>query len=100
MAKYEISISFFIEDDACNSIERKDALLDALDNIPEINQPDVYDDGEDWCIDCLVVVDCNAKRHIDRALTHKLTVLLKNAPNETFDYHYMRGLDNDFQWQP
>ena len=99
---YEISFVYFIDltEDYENSIVEKDELLDALDNVSEVTSYDVENDGEDWCIECIAEVQSGAKRNIDDALDRKLHELLKKVPYTAMDYHYMKGLDNDFYWCP
>ena len=97
MKEYEVSFVFFIENE---DIESKDELLDALDEISEIEYDDVYDDGEDWNIECTATIKSGATRKIDDAIDNKLKKLLDDAPYAAWDYHYIKGIDNDFYWQP
>ena len=94
---YEGGISYFIDSvsDHKNSIQVKDNLLDILDTIPEIEVQDVCDDGEDWCIDCAVTVSCNSIKEAGKIITK-----LANEGDVTWDYHYIKGLDNNEYWQP
>ena len=68
--------------------------MDILDTINEINVYDVYDNGNDWCIDCTVTVSCNSLKEADKIITK-----LANKGNVTWDYHYIKGLNNDEYWQ-
>jgi hypothetical protein len=97
MAKYEVAFVFFIEREDTN---RKNALVSDLNRINPITVSDIYDDGEDWNVECIAEFECNAKGHIDRALDHKLATLLKGKTYAAMDYHYMKGIDNDFYWHP
>ena len=94
MKKYEIGFVFFIES---ANVADKDRLLDELDLIDEVVSYDVTDDGEDWNIECVAVIESGATRNIDNAIDKKLRKLL---PNVCWDYHYIRGLNNDYYWQP
>ena len=96
---YEASISFFLADDEPDVIERKDKFLDALDEIDEVDYTDVYDDGEDWCIDCLVNLTLTPKGDISDQVYNIINNMLPdNAP--CWDFHYIKGTDNDYYWQP
>lgn len=94
MKEYEIGFVFFIENE---NTEEKDELLDELDDIREVEYDDVYDDGEDWNVECTATIECNATKKIDDAIHNILIDLL---PNVCWDYHYIKGIDNDFYWQP
>ena len=94
MKTYEIGLVFFVESE---NVDKKDSLLDELDLINEVECYEVYDDGEDWNVECLVTIESGAKKNIDDAIHKKL---LKLLPNVCWDYHYIKGIDNDFHWQP
>ena len=57
--KFEIGFVFFIDllVDYDKSIAIKDKVLDELDKIDEIESVDVINDGEDWNIECLAIID-------------------------------------------
>lgn len=94
---YNCDITFFIDhtEDYESSIEEKDNLLDILD-ILDIDY-DVEEDDEDWCINCTVEIECN-KSDIN-AIDKKLKKALKDT-DPVWDYHFVKGVDNDFYWQP
>jgi hypothetical protein len=94
MSNYNVSFVFFVESE---NNDNKDALLYKLDAIKEVECVDVYDDGEDWNIECTATIECGAKKNIDNAIHKKLIKLL---PNVCWDYHYIKGTDNGFYWQP
>jgi hypothetical protein len=94
MKKYEVGFVFFIESD---NVAGKDALLDELDLIDEVTLRNVYNDGEDWNIECVAEIESKATKNIDEAVDKKLRKLL---PNVCWDYHYIKGIDNDYYWQP
>ena len=93
MKKYEIGFVFFIES---ANVADKDSLLDELDLIDNITYYDVTDDGEDWNIECRAEIESKATKNIDKAIDKKL---LKLLPNVCWDYHYIKGIDNDYYWQ-
>lgn len=93
--EYEVSFTFFIESGTKEGIEMKDTLLEELDTIPQIFVYDVYDDGEDWCIDCIAEVICDTIENVDSNMSN----LLKNT-EVCWDYHYIKGIDNNDYWQP
>ena len=94
MSNYNVSFVFFVESE---NNDNKDALLDKLDAIKEVECVDVYDDGEDWCVDCVVTVQSGATRKIDTAIGNKLIVLL---PNVAWDFHYIKCVENNYEWCP
>ena len=94
MKKYEIGFVFFIESD---NVADKDALLGELDLIDEVTPYDVTNDGEDCNVECIAEIESKATKNIDKAIDKKL---LKLLPNVCWDYHYIKGIDNDYYWQP
>ena len=94
MKNYEIGFVFFVETE---NTDIKDTLLEELGAIKEVECVDTYNDGEDWNIECVATIECDAKKNIDDAIHKKLIKLL---PNACWDYHYIKGTDNDFYWQP
>lgn len=93
--KYEVCFTFFIESGTKEGIELKNTLLEELAKIPEIVDYDVYDDGEDWCIDCIAEVICDTIENVDSNMSN----LLKDT-YVVWDYHYIKGIDNNDYWQP
>ena len=98
MGVYEVGFVFFIENDNEDSVERKDNLLDELDVIDEIVSYDVSDDGEDYNIECTAKIECEVNGNRADDVVHK--VLMEMLPNETWDYHYIKGINNSFYWAP
>lgn len=98
MATYKVGFVFFIADNDDDAIKRKDNLLDELDNIDEITTYDVLNDGEDWNIECIAMIRCEPNGKRDYDAVHK--AMMDILPNETWDYHYIKGVDNEFYWQP
>ena len=94
MKTYEIGLVFFIESE---NVGKKDSLLDELDLTNDVEYYDVYDDGEDWNVECIATIESGAHKNIDDAIHNKL---LKLLPKVCWDYHYIKGIDNDFHWQP
>lgn len=88
--EYLVSLVFFVESD---NIARKDRLVSRLNSFNYVDIIDIYDDGEDWNIECEVRIKCNNPDAIHTKLILKL-------PNNTWDYHYIKGVDNDYYWQP
>lgn len=94
MKKYEIGFVFFVNSENTNE---KNKLVSDLNRMNPITVLAIYDDGEDWNIECRAEIECSAKRNISDAI-HK--TLIKLLPNVCWDYHYIKGIDNDFNWQP
>ena len=94
MKKYEIGFVFFIESE---NTEEKNKLVSDLNRMNQITVTDIYNDGEDWNVECTATIECNATKKIDDAIHNILIDLL---PNVCWDYHYIKGIDNDFYWQP
>ncbi len=88
--EYLVSLVFFVESD---DVSMKDKLVSELKSLKFVDVIEVYNDGEDWNIECEVSVKCNNINNID----FQLLVLL---PSNAWDYHYIKGIDNDFYWQP
>ena len=98
--EYEVDFTFFIglgnnKIEYKESIAKKDALLDLLDTMREIVDYDVENDGEDWCINCVANIQAKSIKQVDT----KMDKLLYNA-NCSWDYHYIKGINNDEYWQP
>ena len=108
MAKYEIGLVFFIDqmENYEKSIQIKDNLLDALDETPEIDSYEVSSDGEDWNIECKAIVSSkkcqrdNISKVLEKALQKAENTYLDEEISCVWDYHYIKGLDNDFYWNP
>lgn len=94
MKRYEIGFVFFVALDDEDSA-RKDALLDELDLIDEIDSYDVTRDDEDWNIECTATLSAKSVNDADK----RLTKLLYDLPY-TWDYHYIKGIDNTDYYQP
>ena len=100
MNKYEIDFTFFIslgsnKREYKESIVEKDSLLDLLDDMSEIENYDVYNDGEDWCIDCIATIKAKTIDQVDGKMFN-----LFNDVDCTWDYHYIKGLNTKEFWQP
>ena len=93
--EYEVSFTFFISLEEEESIATKDELLDLLDTINEVSDYDVDNDGEDWCINCIAIVNASKINSV----FNKMEKLLKDT-NISWDYHYIKGLNTSEYWQP
>jgi hypothetical protein len=98
--EYEVSFSFFIEND---DKERFNEVLDALSEIGDIIDLQHYDDGEDYCIDCIATISAkdwnrykNKNKVID-AIDKVINGWMKGW-YAAWDYHYVKA--NGFYWQP
>ena len=104
--KFEIGFVFFIDllADYDKSIAIKDKVLDELDKIDEIESVDVINDGEDWNIECLAIIDApngeEVKDIFEKKISSAEKVYLDETISCTYDYHYIKGIDNDYQWCP
>ena len=92
---YTAGLSFFIPNDLT---WRKDKFLDVLDDVDQIVYDDVYNDGEDWCIDCTAKISCETTGDPVDAITNVINSLL---PDDCpyWDFHYIDGSDG-FHWRP
>ena len=91
---YEVDFTFFIESGNENSVATKDKLLDMLNSIKMVEVYDVYDDDEDWCIDCIAEVKAESADKVDTAMNKLLEGI-----DIIWDYHYIKGIDNDEYWE-
>lgn len=98
---YEFSISYFLSNEEEDSEENADELQTRLySSFPDV-EVDVYDDGEDYCVDAVIQLQLptqNNAAQLDKAFTNALRN--KGLDEYTWDYHYIKGVDNDFYWQP
>ena len=69
--------------------------MDLLDSISEVDVYDVTNDGEDWCINCILTFSCRSIK-----FAHEQAEKLLKEVNATWDYHYIKGTNNDEYWQP
>lgn len=88
------SISFFIALEK-GAKEKKDAVISKLEKISEVEVEEVYNDGEDWCIDCMVTVSARNGESAEKKIAK-----VANKVNVTWDYHYIKGINNGYYWQP
>jgi hypothetical protein len=98
--EYEVGFTFFIslgenKMEHNQSIITKDELLDLLDIIHEIDDYDVENDGEDWCVNCIAHITAETIKDVDE----KMNQLLANV-DITWDYHYIKGINTNEYWQP
>ena len=94
---YEASFSFFIENDDKDRFEK---VKNELSNINEIEDLDYYDDGEDFCLDCIAnikISDKTPRKKIVDAITKVIDNWMKDW-YAAWDFHYIKG--NGFEWQP
>lgn len=94
---YEASFSFFIENDDRSRYEK--VLSELLDN-NVINDLDYYDDGEDFCIDCIAGIEVGDETPADKVvdtITDIVNTWMKGW-YAAWDYHYVKG--REFYWQP
>lgn len=85
---FEVSFTFYAEDDIHEKVE----------GLPNVNVDDYYlDDDGDWCIDCTAYIQ--SARASMEAVDKKMFTLVKHVP-ACWDYHYIKGVDTDFWWQP
>ena len=89
--KYRLSFVFFIP---LEDTKIKDDVLDALDELGIDYY--VYSDDEDWNIECLYEVEYDDEPSVD-VFEKKLKTIL---PNVCWDWHYIKGLDNGYIWEP
>ena len=95
MNEYEGSISFYIDSSEDGAVDKKDEAVEKLESMDNVDVYNVYDDGEDWCIDCNINVSCDSIKEADKAVTE-----LANEIGVCWDWHYLKGLDTDEYWQP
>lgn len=80
MNTYKSAIVFFAE---LGNAKAKDEAIEKLDKIPEVVDCDVYDDDEDWNIECVLFVKSDSRKGAEK----KIEKLMSNI-NLTWDYHY------------
>ena len=94
---YNASFSFFIEN---NEKDRFEKVLSELLEIDEIVDLDHYDDGEDYCIDCLARIEIKDGTPANR-IVDAITKVINGWMSDWYaawDFHYVNG--NGFEWQP
>lgn len=85
---YEVSFTFYCDDD----------IHEKVTGLPNVDVDDYYlDDDGDWCIDCTAYIQ-SAKGTME-AIDKRLHALVDKIP-ACWDYHYIKGIDTDFWWQP
>ena len=65
---FEAGISFFIALEK-GAKEKKDTVVSKLEKIAEIEVEEVYNDGEDWCIDCKAIVSARSGENAEKKIT-------------------------------
>ena len=104
--KFKIGFVFFIDllRDYDRSIVVKDKVLDELDKIDEVVNYEVFNDGEDWNIECTAIVEAPNEDSVKDALREKLSGAIDAYVDETISctyyYHYIKGIDNPYSWEP
>ena len=91
---FKASISFFIALGK-GAKDKKDAVVSKLEKISEVEIEEVYNDGEDWCIDCMVTVSARSGESAEKKIAK-----VANKVDATWDYHYIKGINNGYYWQP
>lgn len=91
---YEVSFVLFADAD----------ISELVEGLPNVDVNDSYlDDDGDWNIECTTYFTVmknknNNKPDLD-LITSMMGSRLQYVP-ACWDYHYIKGVDNDFWWQP
>lgn len=97
--KYEIDMTFYVDYDSNIHVPH---FVDKLNNTKYIYDCDWEDDGEGYNVNCIFRIPLDIKKptfnDIDKAFTKYLNDY--NLDIASWDYHYIKGLNDDFYWQP
>ena len=96
MNEYQASFVFFTYTE-----DEKNRVVNGLDGIADIT--DIYLDSDgDWNIECETNVSIRLTTNTDvfTAIDKKLSKVLKKVKAGSWDYHYIKGINNDYYWQP
>ena len=80
----------------------KEEISNELDRT-NVNVTDVYCDSDgDWNIECVIEIEINIVRKGDmfNQIDKAISKALKKANDFCWDYHYIKGINNDYYWQP
>lgn len=99
--RYEFSISYFISDQLADAETCAMDIEDQLNDCDEVKNVDCYNDGEDWCVDAIIVLEFDVPMKKE-SLFNELSIFLNDCIDLdcTWDYHYIKGLDDNFYWCP
>lgn len=108
MKHFEIGLVFFIDqiENYNKSIQIKDKILDVLDEMPEIESYEVFSDEEDWNIECTATIASRFSQtgriqaKLEKTLSKAEKIYLNEPISCCWDYHYIKGTDNNFMWEP
>lgn len=92
MITYEVDLTFYIslgetEEEYKNAKDRKAEVCHILSNIPNVDDYEVTNDGEDFCIDVLATIQSKSKKfdEVDREIEN-----LFEKIDYTINYHYIK----------
>lgn len=91
---YEVSFVFFADTD----------ISEIVEGLPNVNVDESYLDSDgDWNIECTTyfTVEKNKKdSKPDLDIIYSMMGSRLQYVDACWDYHYIKGVDNDFYWQP
>ena len=93
--EYELNFTIYISsgDGRLSHViqcDKKNKCLDKIKAIDHIFSYDVYDDGYDWCINCLAVVHSDSFDHADMKM---VSILNSHGVTSFWDYNYIKCID-------
>lgn len=98
---YEVSISYFLFAEKHNE-PNAEKLCNDWNSMRNCVSSEWYDDGEGYyCVDVIFKINSDSDgdfKEIDNEVERYLSD--KGLNDFTWDYHYVKGVENDFYWQP
>ena len=95
MKTYEIALTMYVSKDSDDAVGIKDNALEKLQYLERVAECYWDEDDEDYNI--FTILRLQARTLNVQTIRNKLMKLLPNLP---WDYHYIKGIDNDEYWQP
>lgn len=95
MKTYEIALTMYVSKDLEDAVCIKDSALEKLKYLEQVAECDWDEDDEDYNI--FTILQLQARTLNVQTISNKLMKLLPNLP---WDYHYIKGIDNNEYWQP
>ena len=92
--EYRVCFSFFIVSGTEEAVVLKDRLLDRLGKIKCVDEYDAYDDGENWCVDCIATIESDSFETVGTEMEKVF------GTDYIWDYHYIKNVENGVYWEP
>ncbi len=91
---YEASFTYFFASEENKSENGKSAILSQIKAL-DIEVKDDYEEDGSWNVDCIMRVDADNPQDADRKI-----IETANKVRGYWDYHYIKGIDNGYYWEP